>query len=111
MNNKRIIAIAASALAAFASIGLITNQASASSTTPVTSPAVSPETGSNTPDVAGALDDIDVLDVQSGDQDAPDVAGAPDDTDSDTEGDASDGDDVQSGDQDTPDVAGATDEG
>ena len=108
MNNKRIIAIAASALAAFASIGLITNQASASSTTPVTTPVVSPETGTNAPDVAGAIEDTDGLDVQSGDQDTPDVAGAPDDADGIED---ADGLDVQSGDQNTPDVPGAVDEG
>ena len=104
MNNKRKIAIAASALAAFASIGLISNQASASDTTPVTTPTISspilpltmpsadaPEAGSNAPDGDN---------VQSGDQTGSDVAGALGET---------DGLDVQSGDQNTADVAGATD--
>ena len=114
MNIKRKIAIAASALAAFTGIVLISNQANATDVTPVPSPTVSsqsipavtpsvdaPEAG-NTSDTAGD-------NVQSGDQTTPDVAGAASETDSATG--SVDGDNIQSGDQTGPDVAGATDAG
>ena len=106
MNIKRKIAIAASALAAFTSIVLISNQANATDVTPVPSPTVSsqsvptvtssvdaPEVGSNAPDGDN---------VQSGDQGATEL---------DQSGDqgATDGDNVQSGDQTGPDTAGSTD--
>lgn len=111
MNSKRKIAIAASALAAFTSIVLITNQASASNSAPVTTPTVTSQ-----PSIAGSTSDTNGVDVQSGDQNSPDVAGAASESATEAAGDpaggASDpnGVDVQSGDQTTPDVAGATSE-
>ena len=119
MNSKRKIAIAASALAAFTSIVLITNQASASNSTPVTTPTVTSQSvPSLTPSVdapeAGGTSDPAGVDVQSGDQTTADVAGAASETDSATS-DPAGGVDVQSGaqsgDQTGPDVAGATDAG
>ena len=106
MNITRKIAIAASALAAFTGIVLISNQANATDVTPVPSPTVSsqsvatvtpsvdaPEVGSNAPDGDN---------VQSGDQGT---------TESNQSGDqgATDGDNVQSGDQTGPDTTGTAD--
>ena len=119
MNSKRKIAIAASALAAFTSIVLITNQASASNSAPVTTPTVTSQSvPSVTPSVdapeAGGTSDTAGDNVQSGDQTTPDVAGATSEADSATS-DPAGGVDVQSGaqsgDQTTVDVAGATDAG
>lgn len=115
MNRKRKIAIAASALAAFASIVFVTNQASASNSTPVVTPAITSQTApSITPEVAGDLDginDLDSVDVQSGDQSTPDVVGATDESESAT--DATDGDNIQfeSGDQTGPETTDATETG
>jgi hypothetical protein len=114
MNNKGKIAIAAAALAAFASIGLITNQASASNS-PVTPPAITVPTlpsvmpSADAPETSNSAIDGDNIQSgdQSGDQTRADVAGAPSETDG-TAG-ATEGDNVQSGDQTTVDVAGATD--
>ena len=82
MKITRKIAIAASALAAFTGIVLISNQANATDVTPVPSPTVSsqsvatvtpsvdaPEVGSNAPDGDN---------VQSGDQTGPDTTGTAD---------------------------------
>ena len=82
MKITRKIAIAASALAAFTGIVLISNQANATDVTPVPSPTVSsqsvatvtpsvdaPEVGSNAPDGDN---------VQSGDQTGPETAGTAD---------------------------------
>ena len=112
MNSKRKIAIAASAIAAFTTIVLITNQASASNSAPVTTPTVTSQSvPSVTPSVdapeSGGTSDTAGDNVQSGDQTTPDVPGATGETDS-TNG-STDGDNVQSGDQTTPDVPGATD--
>jgi predicted membrane-bound mannosyltransferase len=115
MNNKRKIAIAASALAAFASIVLISNQASASnSTTPTTTPTVTAPILPLVMPTAGASEsDSNAPDgdnVQSGDQNTPDVAGANSETDgTDVQSGDTAGDNNQSGDQNTPDVASATD--
>ncbi|GEM_PF-2447026 len=111
MNSKRKIAIAASALAAFTGIVLVTNQASASSSAPVTTPTVASQ-----PVITGGASDASGVDVQSGDQTTPDVAGATSETAGEAAGDAAggasdpNGVDVQSGDQTTPDVAGAASE-
>jgi hypothetical protein len=103
MNIKRKVAIGASALAAFTSIVLITNQASANGTPSVTPPVVSSQ---NVPSVdATGAGEVAGDNIQSGDQTTPDVAGATGDA------GATDGDNIQSGDQTTPDVAGATDAG
>jgi len=110
MKNKGKIALAATALAAFASIGLITNQASASNS-PVNTPAVTVPTlpsvmpSADAPEASNDATNGD--NVQSGDQTTPDVAGAFSESDG-TAG-ATDGDNVQSGDQSTVDVPGATD--
>ena len=116
MNSKRKIAIAASALAAFTSIVLITNQASASNSTPVTTPTVTSQSvPSVTPSVdapeASGTSDTAGDNVQSGDQTTPDVAGAASETDGATG--ATDGDNIQfqSGDQTGPDTADAADAG
>ena len=108
MKSKRTLAIAASTLAAFASIVLISNQASAVGTTPPTAPAVVSQI---LPPVAPAADaagigseDIAGDNVQSGDQTGVDVAGAA------PEADDLAGDNVQSGDQTGVDVAGAAPE-
>lgn len=111
MNSKRKIAIAASALAAFTSIVLVTNQASASNTAPVTTPSVASQ-----PVITGGASDTSGLDVQSGDQTSPDVAGATSESATEVAGDPAggatdpNGVDVQSGDQTTRDVAGAASE-
>jgi hypothetical protein len=102
MNSKRKIAIAASALAAFTSIVLMTNQASASNTAPVIQPTV---TSQNVPSVDTA-GEVAGDNVQSGDQTTPDLAGAASETDADNVQSGG-----QSGDQTTPDIAGATDAG
>jgi hypothetical protein len=116
MNIKRKIAIAASALAAFTGIVLISNQANATDVIPAPSPMVSSQsipavTPSVTPSVdapeAGNISDTAGDNVQSGDQTTPDVAGAISETDSATG--SVDGDNVQSGDQTGPDTAGTTD--
>ncbi|MDP1712387.1 MAG: hypothetical protein Q8K86_08010 [Candidatus Nanopelagicaceae bacterium] len=115
MKSKRALAIAASTLAAFASIVLITNQASAADTTSPTAPAVVSQT---LPSVAPAADaaeigseDIAGDNVQSGDQIGVDVAGAVPEADDLVGG--VDADNIQfedqSGDQSGVDVAGATD--
>lgn len=108
MNSKRKIAIAASALVAFASIVLISNQASASDLAPATTPTVASQ-----PVITGDVSDPDGIDVQSGDQTTPDVAGATSETAGETDGaaEATDGDNVQfeSGDQTGPDTTDATD--
>lgn len=97
MNSKRKIAIAASVLAAFTSIVLITAQANASNSAPVTPPTVTSQTvPSVTSDVAGVTSDLDGVDVQSGDQSALDVVGATSESDDAT--DVTDDDTTQSGD-------------
>lgn len=111
MKRKRTLAIAVSTLAAFASIALITNQASASDTTsPSTTAIVSPtllptapnadvqEVGSNATDGDN---------VQSGDQTGEDAAGTEAEVNDAANG--VDGDNIQSGVQTSVDVAGATD--
>ncbi len=115
MNNKGKLAIAASVIAAFASVGIMGSQAHASPSQPnapvVTSPLASMPT-SEAPEAAG--DTVDAGNVQSGDQSgdqtSPDVAGAADDGVEDTAG-AVDGDNVQSGDQTGPDTAESVDTG
>lgn len=111
MNNKGKLAIAASVIAAFASVGIMGSQAHASPSQPnapvVTSPLASMPT-SEAPEAAG--DAVDAGNVQSGDQTSPDVAGAADDGVEDTAG-AVDGDNVQSGDQTGPDTAESVDTG
>jgi len=87
MNNKGKLAIAASVIAAFASVGIMGSQAHASSSQP-TAPAVtstSPLASMPSAGTAEAVDSsVEADNVQSGDQ---------------------------SGDQTSPDVAGATDTG
>jgi hypothetical protein len=112
MNKRGKIAIAASALAAFASIGLITNQASASNS-PIIIPAITTPTlpslmpSADVPEATNSLSEGD--NVQSGDQTTPDVVGAT--TESDGTTSSTDGENVHSGDQTTVDVASGTDAG
>ena len=111
MKSKRTLAIAASALAAFASIVLITNQASASGTTSPTAPAAVSQTLSPAAPIADAAEigssATDGDNIQSGDQTSVDVTGTVPEVDDAAGG--VDGDNIQSGDQTGVDVAGATD--
>ncbi len=118
MNNKGKLAIAASVIAAFASVGIMGSQAHASSQTnapAVISPLASIPTA-DAPEAAGT--GVDAGNVQSGeqsgDQTSPDVAGAAGDEGGSAIG-AVDADNVQSGDQSGdqtgPDTAGTADSG
>lgn len=117
MNKKGKLAIAASVIAAFASVGIMGSQAHASSS-PTIAPVVtstSPLASMPTSESPEAADNsVDAANVQSGDQSgdqtSPDVAGAADDGVEGTAG-AVDGDNVQSGDQTGLDTAGSVDTG
>lgn len=117
MNNKGKLAIAASVIAAFASVGIMSSQAHASSSqtnapaVTSTSPLASIPT-SEAPEAASNGVDGDNVQSggQSGDQNSPDVTGVAGDGAGDAAG-AVDGDNVQSGDQTGSDIAGSADAG
>jgi hypothetical protein len=121
MDSKRKIALAASALAAFTGIILITNQANATSSVPAPSPSISSQNAplvQTTPSVAPSLGSNETTNnatdgdnIQSGDQsgsDSTDSTNSATDGDNVQSGDQS-GSDVQSGDQSGSDVTNATD--
>ncbi len=111
MKSKRTLAVAASALAAFASIAIITNQASASDTTsPSTIAIVSPTLAPTVPTADAqevGSNSTDGDNVQSGDQTGVDASGT--DAEVNDVANGVEGDNNQSGDQTSVDIAGATD--